>query len=419
MNVSPWGLEHWRRLLIPPANFRVGARNGAQTLMFRPLPWEYGVRNLLRRPLRSALTLAGLTTVTFMVLVVLGFVRGLDRSLSVSGDPQTVIVFSLGMGENLEYSSIPMRTSDLLTSSLQGVRSRYGRKYASPELYLGTQVRTAPDAPAAMGLVRGLTPGALLVHGRTEIVAGHWPGPGEVLVGRLAATKLGIAAEQARPGRRLWFEGRSWTISGTFAAGGAAFESELWCRLDDLQQALKRQDLSLVALALGPGAAFEDVDLFCKERVDLELQAIRQTDYFQTLRRDYQPVRWLSWLVVLLIAGAGVFVGLNTMYGAVVGRIRELATLQTIGFSRRAAILSVMQEGTLLSMTAALLASAVAALFVNRAAIRFTMGAFELQIDSLTLLIGYGVALFLGVCGSLPPALRVFRLSVVDGLKAV
>jgi ABC-type antimicrobial peptide transport system permease subunit len=137
------------------------------------------------------------------------------------------------------------------------------------------------------------------------------------------------------------------------------------------------------------------------------------------LRRDYQPVRWLSWLVVMLVAGAGVFVGLNTMYGAVMGRIRELATLQTIGFSRRAAILSVVQEGTILSMSAALVASAVATLFINRLAVRFTMGAFELQIDSQTLVIGYAIALFLGVCGSLPPAVRVFRLSVVDGLKAV
>lgn len=175
----------------------------------------------------------------------------------------------------------------------------------------------------------------------------------------------------------------------------------------------------MVAVRLAPGAAFEDVDLFCKERVDLELQAIRQTEYFDTLRRDYKAVRWLSWLVVMLVTGAGVCVGLNTMYGAVMGRIRELATLQTIGFSRRAAILSVVQEGTMLSMTAALVASAVALLFVNRAAVRFTMGAFELQIDGVTLLTGYAIALFLGVCGSLPPAVRVFRLSVADGLKAV
>jgi ABC-type lipoprotein release transport system permease subunit len=312
-----------------------------------------------------------------------------------------------------------MRTADLLATSVQGIQERYGKKYTSPELFLGTKVSTTAEGATSMGLVRGLTPAALLVHRRVELIDGHWPSPGEVLVGRLTATKLGLSEADVRPGQPLHFEGHKWIVAGTFAAAGSAFESEMWCRLDDLQQTLKRQDLSLVALTLSPGAAFEDVDLFCKERVDLELQAIRQTEYFQMLRNDYEPVRWLAWLVVLLVSGAGVFVGLNTMYGAVVGRIREIATLQTIGFSRRAVILSIVQEGTILSMSGALLASAIAYVFINRFAVRFTMGAFELQIDSGTLLIGYGIALFLGVCGSLPPAVKLFRMSVVDGLKAV
>ena len=197
------------------------------------------------------------------------------------------------------------------------------------------------------------------------------------------------------------------------------FESELWCRLDDLQQAMKRQDLSLVAVTLASDAEFADVDLFCKERLDLELQAIRQVEYFDSLREDYQPVRMLAWLVVLLISGAGVFAGLNTMYGAVVGRVRELATLQAIGFPRWAAVVSLVQEGTLLAVTASLLASVVAVVLVNGAAVRFTMGAFELQIDGVALLIGYGTGLTLGMVGSLPPAIRVLRLPVVEGLKAV
>ena len=386
---------------------------------FRPLPWEYGIRNLFRRPLRSGLTLIALTIVTLLVLVVVGFVRGLERSLTVSGDPQTAIVFSLGMGENLEYSSIPMGITDLLAASTQGIQERYGRKYASPELYLGTKIRTTADSPESLGLVRGVLPAALLVHGQIEIQGGQWPRSGEVLVGRLAATKLGLTQQQLAVGSELWFEGRSWRISGVFAAAGGTFESEVWCRLDDLQQTLKRQDLSLVAMTMGPTADFQDLNLFCKERIDLELQAIRQTDYFASLGKDYAPVRWLSWLVVLLIAGAGVFVGLNTMYGAVVGRIRELATLQTLGFSRRAAILSVVQEGTILAMAGALIASLLAYVLANGLAVRFTMGAFELLIDSQTLLVGNSIALLLGVGGALPPAVKIIRLSVVDGLKTV
>ena len=388
-------------------------------LLFRPLPWDYGIRNLMRRPLRTGLTLLALGVVTLLVLVVIGFVRGLDRSLSTSGDPQTVIVFSLGMGENLEYSSVPARTADLLAASVQGIERRQGGQATSPELYLGTRIWAANGQVEGQGLVRGVTNAVIRVHTRFQIDVGQWPQTGEVLVGRLTATKLGLEEGALHVGDQLEFEGRKWRISGVFSAAGGTFESEVWSRLDDLQQALKRQDLSLVAVRLRPETRFQVVDLFCKERLDLELQALRQTEYFASLRKDYAPVRWLAWLVVLLIAGAGVFVGLNTMYGAVAGRVRELAMLQTLGFSRRAAILSLVQEGLLLSMTGALAASLLAYALVNGLAVRFTMGAFRLEIDGLTLLIGNGVALALGVGGALPPALRVCRLSVVESLKAV
>jgi putative ABC transport system permease protein len=216
----------------------------------------------------------------------------------------------------------------------------------------------------------------------------------------------------------LRFEGRDWRISGTFTAGGSAFESELWCRLDDLQQALKRQDLSLVAVAIASGYDFSNLELFCVERLDLELQMMPELEYYATLQKDYGPVRMLAWLVVLLVSGAGVFAGLNTMYGSVVGRIRELASLQTIGFARRALLLSLIQEGVILAASASLLAALAALLFVNNAAVRFTMGAFSLRIDEVALLIGCTVGLLLGILGAVPPAIRALRMSIVDGLKA-
>lgn len=387
-------------------------------MFFRLLPWEYAIRNLFRRPLRTSLTFVGLTTVIVLVFVVVGFIRGLERSLAVSGDPQTAVIFSLGMGENLEYSSIPMRTSDLVPASVDGIQQRFGQKYVSPELYLGTQVSVG-DRAAAMGLVRGVTRSALLVRRQVEIEEGDWPETGEVMLGRMAGTKFGATIAEVQVGQSINLEGRSWRISGIFSAGGAAFESEAWCRLDELQQAMKRQDLSIVAVTVAPNGDFADLDLFCKERLDLELQAMPETDYYASLQKDYGPVRWLAWLVVLLVSGAGVFAGLNTMYGSVVGRIPELSTLQTIGFARRAVVVSLIQEGVLMAAAASLLAASIALIFVNGAAVRFTMGAFSLRIDSMAVLIGCGVGLLLGLFGAIPPAIRALRMPIVDGLKAV
>lgn len=388
-------------------------------LSLRLLPWEYAIRNLFRRPLRTALTLTGLTIVILLVLIVVGFIRGMERSLSVSGDPRVALAFSLGMGKNLEYSSIPMRTGDLLAASIRGIRHRHSQPYISPELYLAADVTPDTSQQATMGLVRGVTSAVLLVRRQVEIDTGDWPEPGEVLVGRMAAAKMGASDGQLAIGKTLQLEGRTWRISGLFSAGGAAFESEVWCRLDELQQAMKRQDLSLVAVTLDQGGDFADLDLFCKERLDLELQAIREPEYFDQLQKDYRPVRMLAWLLVLLIAGAGVFAGLNTMHGAIVGRTAELSMLQTVGFSRRAVLLGLVEEGVFLAAAASLIASALAIVFVNGIAVRFTMGAFALRIDSTAILIGCGAGLFLGVLGTLPPAIRTLRMPIVEALKAV
>jgi len=386
---------------------------------FKLLPWEYGIRNLFRRPLRTLLTFAGLTTVICLVFVIVGFIRGLERTLAVTGDADVATVFSLGMGENLEYSSIPTRTGDLVAASVKGIRERYGQKYISPELYLGTQIGYRDDLEPAMGLVRGVTPSVRLVRTRIELEEGDWPLSGECLIGSMAATKLGARRGELKVGDTLQFEGQRWRISGVFSSAGAAFESEVWCRLDELQQAMKRQDLSVVAVALNSPNDFAEIDLFCKERLDLELQAIRDVDYYATLQKDYAPVRMLAWLIVLLVSGAGVFAGLNTMYGAVVGRVRELSTLQTIGFVRRALLASLIQEGVLLAAGATLVAACLALTLVNGAAVRFTMGAFSLLIDGPALLIGCSVGLGLGLLGAIPAAIRALHLPIVEGLKSV
>jgi putative ABC transport system permease protein len=385
----------------------------------RLLPWEYGIRNLFRRPVRSALTLAALTTVVLLVLVVVAFIRGLEGSLAVSGDANVVLVYSIGAAADIENSAIPARTADLLAASLEGVDQQFGITHVAPELYIGTKVQTSADAPGTFGIVRGVTTATPLLRRQVQMIEGAWPEAGEVLVGKLTAAKLGCDPRLLQVGKTVRFDGRAWKIGGRFSASGAAFESEIWAPLADLQTALKRQDVSLVALGLAAGALRADVEKFCKRRSDLELQAIGETKYYAELQKHYEPVRMLGWVVVILIAGAGVFAGLNTMYGAVVGRVRELSTLQAVGFRRRSIAISLIQEATLRSMTASLLAASLALFLVNGTAVRFTMGAFALQVDSLAILVGCGTGLLLGVVGAIPPAMKAMRYEIVEGLKAV
>ena len=385
----------------------------------RLLPWEYGVRNLFRRPTRTALTLGGLTTVILLIFVVVAFIRGLESSLAASGEDDVVLVYALSSGADIENSSIPARTPALLSASLDGIQQRFDIRHVSPELYLGTRISVADEDVKGLGLVRGVTTTAPLVRSKVQIIEGDWPGPGEVLVGKLAHSKLGCRDDSLAIGDVVRFDGRDWRVSGRFTAGGSAFESELWCPLDDMQAALKRQDLSLVAVKLSSAGSPADVELFCSERLDLELKAVPEAEFYASLQQHYKPVRMLGWLVVWLIAGAGVFAGLNTMYGAVVGRIRELSTLQAMGFRRRAITLSLIQEAVLLAVGGSLIASVLAFSLINGTAVRFTMGAFALRVDSVAIVVGCGTGLLLGLLGAIPPAMKAMRLAIVQGIKAV
>jgi cell division protein FtsX len=385
----------------------------------RLLPWEYGVRNLLRRPSRTVLTLLALTIVVLLVFVVVAFIQGLEASLVSSGDPDVVLVYSQSAAESIENSAVSSSTPALLAGNVSGVQRIYETRAVSPELFLGTRVALEEGESDRLGLVRGVTTVTPLVRRQVRIAEGTWPGEGEILVGRLAFAKIGCPRERLAIGQKIRFEGRDWSISGHFTAAGSAVESEFWCRLPDFQQALKRQDLSLVALLLKAGAPIGEVDLFCKERLDLELQALRETEYYASLQKHYRPVRMLAWLVVWLVAGAGVFAGLNLMYGSVAGRIREIATLQTVGYRRRAILISLIQEGTLLAAAASILAGLVAILFLNGIAVRFTMGAFVLRVDSVAVLAGCGTGLLLGIVGAIPPSIKALRIPIVESLKAI
>ena len=393
----------------------------------RLLPWDYGVRNLARRPLRTALTGLGLGLVVFLLLLVLGFVRGLDRSLEKSGDPEVVLLYNVNAAENLENSSITDEVPTLARTEFATHLVKYGDTAAvSPELTVASRVGSGEPGKAPLAVLRGVDLNRVfLVRRQVALVEGSLPGRDEVLVGRLAAVKLGMRDDQVAVGQSITIEGRPWRVSGRFAAPGTLLEAEIWCPLDDMKAAFRRpNDVSLVAMRFDPAGdrAKQDgfVEYYCRNRrPDLELWGSREADYYASLQKHYAPMRALAWMLVSLVAVAGGCGAVNTMYAAVAGRVREFAALQAVGFPRRAIAVSLLQESVILASGATLAAAGLALAVMQGAAVRFTMGAFTLQLDRTALLVGCAAGLGLGVFGAIPPAVRAFRMPIPDALKAV
>ncbi len=381
------------------------------------LPLTYAIRNLFRDKSRLAQTVGGSALVVLLVMAAAALGGGMKSVLSASGAAQNVILVGAGSEESIQRSEIAERTAGIAQASIAGVAQALGSSAVSAEIHYMTYLETTGNS-RIQGLFRGVTPQALFVHPQVRILDGFFPNSGELMAGKLAWRKLGLQPDDLKPGTRVKIEGSEMTISGSFAAPGTVMESEIWANLSDLRMLAQRETVSCVVLRLDDPADFAEADLFSKQRLDLELTAIRESDYYAALSSFFRPLRVMTWITAGLVAAGAIFGGLNTLYAAFASRIRELGTLQAIGFSRRALLASLIQESLLACLTGTLLASILALVFLDGRTIPFSIGAFAISITPEVALSGLLTGFLLGILGALPPAIRCLKPTLPAALRS-
>jgi putative ABC transport system permease protein len=392
------------------------------TYQVRQLPFHYAFRNLGRSRVRLLASLIGSSLVVLLVLASGGFVRGMQLTLSEHTSlNENVIILGTGSEEGVERSQIDSSVAGIAAASISGLKQEAGVIYASPEIHAALPVREDVSSSVELAAVmRGVRPVALLVHPDVEISEGRPPraGSDELMVGDLAATRLGVPAERLAVGRTLYFDNRDWTIVGRFSAPNTVMNAEIWIPLTDLQIATNREaSLSCVIVTLGD-ATFADADLFAKSRLDLEITALRESDYYASIGAFYGPIRAMVIVTAVLIASGGILGGLNTMYAAFGARVREVGMLQALGYTRIAIVTNLTEESVFAAACGALIGTTLGLVLLDGLAVRFSMGAFAVTIDAPVVLLGIAGGLAVGVVGAIPPALRCLRLPIAEALKS-
>lgn len=390
--------------------------------MLRQLPFEYAFRNLGRSPVRLAASLLGAALVVLLVLASAGFVRGMQLTLtSHAGLYENVILLGAGSEEAIERSQIDAGIGTIAAASIPGIRTEGGLPFVSPEIHIALPLRESATSETELpAVLRGVTDTAYLVHPEVEIVQGRAPVPGaqELMVGALASTRLGTSDQRLAIGQTLYFDNRDWTIVGRFTAPNTVMDAEVWTPLSDLQIATKRESsLSCVIVSMDRGS-YADADLFVKSRLDLELAAIGESDYYASLNKFYQPIRMMVLVTAGLIAMGGLLGGLNTMYAAFAARVREVGMLQSLGFTRLAIVLNLSEESLFAAACGTIIGLGIGLLMLNGVAVRFSMGAFALTLDAPVVLTGIAGGLAVGLVGAVPPAIRCLRLPISEALKS-
>jgi ABC-type antimicrobial peptide transport system permease subunit len=251
-----------------------------------------------------------------------------------------------------------------------------------------------------------------------RLTEGNFPRAGEVMVGKLAWRKLGFSESDLKIGKKVLLDRSEMKISGIFAAPGTVMESEIWTVIGDIRMLAQRETVSAVVLRMDTPEDFSEVDLFAQQRLDLELSALRESDYYAALGDFYKPIRMMTWLTAGLVAAGAIFGGLNTLYAAFASRIRELATLQAIGFGRLAIFFSLVQESLVACLAGTLLASAFALWLLDGITIPFSIGAVTIGITPGVAVVGLVTGILLGILGSIPPAIRCLTPALPKALRS-
>lgn len=380
------------------------------------LPFSYAVRNLFRVPARLAQLVLGAALVILLLMLATALSEGMDGVLRSSGSERNVIVLGTGSEESVERSEIAASVPSLLAAAVPGIKTVLGRPAVSGEIHYNGPLKPE-DGIARQALIRGVTPAALLVHPEVRLISGRFPRAGEVMVGRLAARKLDVPAAELEVGRSVVVGETAMQIVGVFQAPGTVMEAEVWADLSDMLAIGQRTTISCAVVRLDE-ATFDDVEIFTLQRLDLELAAMSESEYYAKLSAFYGPLRVMTWVTTALVAAGAIFGGFNTLYAAFASRVREMATLQAVGYSRLALLVSLLQECLLATLMGVLLAGAVALALVDGYAVSFSIGTFALRVTPETLLMGVAGGLGLAVIGALPPAWTCLRPPLPSALRS-
>jgi putative ABC transport system permease protein len=385
------------------------------------IPLTYNLRSLKVRWTSTLVAVLGIAGTVGVFVAMLSLARGFKATLVASGSAHNAIVRRAGATSEMD-SGVTLDQVRVIEDAPGVARGRAG-PLVSPEVVVIAAFPLRSTGTDANVQVRGVSPKVLSVRDSVEVIAGRFfhPGLNELVMGRhVPRSYAGFEL-----GRTVRFGGGTWTVVGIFDAGGSAFDSEVWCDANVLNQVYQRpRNLfqSVTVRLTSPDALTGFKDALTSDP-RLTVQADREVDYYEKQSRQLTTLIVVLGTIVSLVMGIGaVFGALNTMYSAVAERSREIATMRALGFGTGSVVASFVFEALCIAFVGGLL-GCVAVLPLNGLTTgamnwqTFSHLAFAFRITPPLLLGGLAFALLMGLVGGVPPAIRAARERIAVALR--
>lgn len=358
---------------------------------------QFAIKNLFRRPVRTVLTGMGIGLGIGAVVALIGLSWGMKQSWT---------------------DGLRARKTDLV------VRKSAGGLSAQPfDFNVIDKVRAFPEVDAAAGMLGEFTSveevPLMMISGREwgsyvwdslTVVEGGMPASATdkaVVLGTIAAENL-----KKKVGDTVQLEFTELRVTGIVDGHAVVENGSLFVSLPVLQEAMQKQGkVNYVNLRLKPGT--RDAKALAA-RMAAELRGLRvdvadEVFYKNDGMKTFEAMNWGTSAIAILVGTFGV---MNTMLMSVFERTREIGILLALGWKRRRILRMILFESVMLCAVAGVFGVLAGIAMLKLLAIMPWMhGRLEPHVGWDLSLATLGVAIFVGICSGLYPALHCTRIN--------
>jgi len=356
-------------------------------------------RGLMRRPVRTGLTIVGIAIGIAAVVALVGISHGFETSWR---------------------SGMKSRGTDIVVSNM-------GRGLTPKTFSASAIQRIAPLPNIAetcsllVDLVSVEKADMMIVSARQwggfswknlKVVSGRLPNSATeraVVLGKTAAEVL-----SKKVGDTLQLETEELTVVGIVDGGAVVENGSVILSLPLLQEMTGNQDkINIIDIRVKPGTSRQELTRLCEQISGLvpEARAVIADEHIRD-SQAYRIISAMSWGTSLLAVLVGVLGVMNTMLMTIFERTQEICVLLAIGWKRGRIVRMVLWESALLGFLGGLGGVVIGVvgvkLLVQTPAMR---GLLEPELSPQLLVMAVAIAVVVGVFSGVYPAWRSSRLT--------
>jgi putative ABC transport system permease protein len=298
-------------------------------------------------------------------------------------------------------------------------RDADGNAILSAELYVITDATKRSTGNDASLSLRGVDDAAPRLRENFQIVQGRMfsEGSNEIVVGEGVIREFsGFDLDTT-----IRMGPNEWRIVGIFSTGGSVFDSEIWADIGTVQNLYQRgASYQSIRVELDGETGLTELQDYVENEPRLDLDVETEKDFFaQSAGGLSNLIMYLGWPLAIIMAVGALAGAWNAMYASVDSRIREIATLRTLGFSGFAAFVGTLVESLILAFIGGLVGALITYFVFDGVSAStlggsFTQVVFSFAVTPTAVVSGVILALLVGLLGGFFPALRASRVPLLE-----